>query len=325
MSKFKRTSLAAFTLAVPGILLAACGGEEESAEDFPSREVEMIIPWSPGGGSDIEGRVVAEHLEDTLDENVVVTNIDGVGGTVGMEELLQEEANGYHIGQIHEGHLVAEHTGVTSVDFTEEFTPLAAMSSADQILAVSDDFEAQSLEDFVEYGQENTIQFGGTVSGIPRVWTEQMADALEIDHEMVGYEGLGEAIQALAGGHVDAVIVDYPSASEFVEAGDMHFVAAGTDERIEQIDDVPTFQEEGYDFNMSLYRGYVAPADTPDEIVEVLGDYFEETASQDEYVDEINDLGAEVDFMGPEAYQEHLDEQDEMIQETVEEIDMEEE
>ncbi|WP_147803666.1 Bug family tripartite tricarboxylate transporter substrate binding protein [Alkalicoccus halolimnae] len=300
-------------------MLAACGGGEESIEDYPSREIEMVIPWDPGGGSDIEGRLVTEHVSNTMDNDFVVVNLPGVGGTVGLEELTEEPADGYSLGQIHEGLLVAHHSDITEINY-DSFEPIAAMSSADQILAVSSEMDVDTLEEFVEYGQNEEITFGGTVSGIPRVWVEQMARELEVDYNMVGYEGLAEAIQALAGDHVDAAIVDYPSAESFVGAGDMKFIAIGTAERIERLPDVPTFQEEGYDLTLGLNRGYVAPEGTSEEIIEYLGEQFEETANDPEYIEAVENIGAEVDYMGPADYREHLEEQDSIISDVIEEL-----
>lgn len=306
---------ATFTLMAFGF--AACGEEDgSSAENYPEREIELTIPWSPGGGSDIEGRLVAQHTEQNFDTSFVVINSPGVGGTVGLEELAEKEADGYSIGQIHEGLLVAHHTDITTINY-DTFIPIAAMSSSDQILAVPTDFEADTLEEFIAYGQENEIRFGGTVAGIPRVWVEQLGKELEINYNLVGYEGLSEAIQALSGGHIDAAIVDYSSANEFVEAGLMKFIAIGTDERVENLPDVPTFQEEGHDINMSINRGYVAPEGTDPAIIEALADAFEATAQDQAYIDAVNNVGSSVNFMGPDEYREYLDEQNELISEIV--------
>jgi tripartite-type tricarboxylate transporter receptor subunit TctC len=317
--KRKNSGLLLLTGAAAGTaLLTACGGEE-SIEDYPSREIEMVIPWDPGGGSDIEGRLVTEHVSETMDNDFVVVNLPGVGGTVGLEELTEEPADGYTLGQVHEGLLVAHHSDITPINY-DDFEPIAAMSSADQILAVSSEMDVDSLEEFVEYGQNEEITFGGTVSGIPRIWVEQMAQELDINYNMVGYEGLAEAIQALAGDHIDAAIVDYPSAESFVAAGDMDFIAIGTDERVERLPDIPTFEEEGYDLTLGLNRGYVAPEGTSEEIIEYLGEQFEETANDPAYIEAVENVGAEVDFMGPAEYREHLEEQDEIISGIIEEL-----
>ncbi|GAE27191.1 hypothetical protein JCM9140_3315 [Halalkalibacter wakoensis JCM 9140] len=307
-------------LSLTAILLAGCGSNEASVDAYPEREIEMIIPWAPGGGSDIEGRLVTEHAQNHIDTTFVNVNLPGVGGTVGLEELEEKEANGYHLGQIHEGLLVAHHSGITPINF-DNFIPIAAMSSADQILAVASHLDITTLEEFVELGQNEEIRFGGTVSGIPRVWLEQMGQELDINYNLVGYEGLGEAIQALAGGHIDAAIVDYPSARDFVEAGHMNFLAVGTQERLEHAPDVPTFTEEGYDILLSINRGYVAPIGTPQEVIDYLGQVFEDTANDQAYIEGVTSAGASVNFMGPEAYKAHLESQDAIIKAIIEEIE----
>nr|WP_289037195.1 tripartite tricarboxylate transporter substrate binding protein [uncultured Allobacillus sp.] len=300
--------------------LAACGGEkDESAEEFPSKEIEMTIPWSPGGGSDIEGRFVAEHAAEYIGEDIVPVNVPGVGGTVGLEDLSKKDADGYNIGQIHEGLLVAHHSDVTEINY-DSFEPIASLSSSDQILAVSTDLGVETLEELVEYGQSNTIQFGGTVAGIPRVWVEQMAKELGVQHNLVGYEGITEAIQALAGGHIDAAIVDYKSGIDFVKAGEINFIAIGTNERIETAPDLPTFQENGYDITMGINRGYVAPEGTPEEVIEQLEKAFEETAKDEDYIEAVENAGSTVTFMGTEEYKAYLDKQDKIISEIIEEV-----
>ncbi|WP_164215886.1 tripartite tricarboxylate transporter substrate binding protein [Virgibacillus sp. YIM 98842] len=304
------------------LFLAACG-DDDSAENFPNREIEMTIPWDPGGGSDLEGRVVTDYVSEVIGEDMVVVNVPGVGGTIGAEELSQKDANGYHIGQIHDGHLVAYHSGITDINY-DDFEPIGSMTTSYQIIAVSSDTGITSLEEFVEYGQENEINFGGTVSGIPRVWLEQVGQELDIQYNLVGYEGLGEAIQALAGGHVEAVIVDYPSSIEFVEAGHMNYIAVGTEERLDFLPDVPTFLEAGYDITFGLNRGYVAPAGTDPEIIQVLSEKFEEAAQNEEFIEEVNSLGVGVNFMNAEEYAQYLDEQNKVIEQTINELDIEE-
>lgn len=260
-----------------------------------------------------------EHASEYIGENIVPVNVPGVGGTVGLEDLTKKDADGYNIGQIHEGLLVAHHSDVTEINY-DSFEPIASMSSSDQILAVSTDMGVETLEELVEYGQENTIQFGGTVAGIPRVWVEQMAKELDVQHNLVGYEGITEAIQALAGGHIDAAIVDYKSGIDFVKADEINFVAIGTTERIETAPDLPTFQEKGYDITMGINRGYVAPEGTPEEIVEQLEKALEETSKDEDYVEAVQNAGSSVNFMGTDEYKEYLDKQDKIISDVIEEV-----
>lgn len=317
--KVLKLTIMMFIISLTGFMLVGCGGSEDAVADYPNREIQMIIPWGPGGGSDIEGRIVLDHAQNNIDTDIVAINLPGVGGTVGLEELVEKEADGYTLGQIHEGLLVAHHSEITSINF-DSFIPIASMSSSDQILAVASDLNINSLEEFVEYGKAEEVRFGGTVAGIPRVWVEQIGKELGINYNLVGYEGLTEAIQALAGGHIDAAVVDYSSASDFVEAGYMKFIAIGTKERSAKLADVETFTENGYNILLGINRGYVAPKETPQEIIDLLGEMFEKTAKDPAYIEAVEKVGANVNFMGPKAYKEYLEAQDTIIKEIIEEI-----
>ncbi len=295
---------------------------EEPAElDYPTREIEFIVPWSPGGGSDVAMRVVAEHMQKYIDQNIIIINIDGVGGTVGLEELAERPADGYTIGQVHEGLMVAHHSGITDINH-DTFEPIAAMTTTNQFVAIANHLEVDTLEEFIEYAQNNTLNMGSTIQGIPRIWAETLARELDIDINLVGYEGTGERVTALAGGHVDVIVVDYASAAEHVEAGNMKFIASATRERFELEPDLETFVEHGYDVILTINRGIVAPAGTPQEIIEYLGDVFEQTANDPEYIEAIENLGIEVDFMGPAAYLEYLQGEDANISSIMDEIEM---
>ena len=317
---FLKTVAVVMVMSLVLISLTACGGnDDDQAVSFPEREIEFIVPWAPGGGSDIEMRIAAEHAQKYLDENFVIINLPGVGGTVGLEELKEKEPNGYHVGMVHEGLLVAHHSGITEINY-DDFDPVASMSASDQYLAVATHLGVDTLEEFVAYANENTIRFGGTLAGIPRVWVEQIARALEIDYNMVGYEGLGEAITALAGGHIDAAVIDYAGGSEFVEAGNFKFIAIGTSERSEKAPDVETFVENGYDVTMSIHRGIVAPKGTPPEIIAILAEAFEQAAADPEYIEAIGNVGADISFMAADEYLEHFQRQDQIISEIIADI-----
>lgn len=292
-----------------------------NALDYPAREIELIVPWSPGGGSDVAMRIVAEHMGKYIDQNIIIVNIAGVGGTVGLEELTQRPADGYTLGQIHEGLLVSHHAGITDINY-DDFEPIAAMTSTNQYLAVANHLEIDTFDEFVEYAKANTINMGSTIQGIPRIWAEIIARELEIDLNLVGYEGTGERVTALAGGHVDAIVVDYASAAEHVKAGNMKFIASATRQRMKLTPDVETFIENGYDVLLTINRGIVAPKGTPGEIISYLENVLEQTANDAEYVEAIENLGIEVDFMGSKDYLEYLQKQDDIIGSIMAEITM---
>lgn len=278
------------------------------AEQYPDRAVEFIVPWAPGGGSDVLMRLVSNHIEPHLSQPMPVINMPGVSGTTGLADLADRENNGYTVGQVHDGFMASHHTGLTQNNW-DDYEPIAAITASPQYLTVSADSEWETFEDFVEYAQENPgeIRFGVTLGGVPHIHGAMIEEAENLSFRYVGFEGTGERIRSLVGGHIDAAMGDIASSLQFVENDDLRFLAVGHTERMHQTPDVPTFAELGYeDLNLSILRGLIAPLGTPAERIEIVAAALKALAAEEEFVTRVNNAGAEVQFMGPEEYREHL-------------------
>jgi len=293
-----------------------------SAQDYPTKPVQFIVPWSPGGGSDTLMRIVAKYLEENIGEAVPVINKPGVSGTLGLQELKEKPANGYHIGQIHEGLLAAYHVGITDLNYND-FTPVASMTNSPQFLAVRADAPYNNLEEFIEYAKANPgeISFGVTLKGIPHIWTAILESKLDTKFRYVGYEGTGERVQALAGGFIDAGPIDYASGIQFVESGKFKFIAFAAEERSGKLPDLPTFAEEGYEIIWSVQRGIVVPKGTPQDVIDVLEKGLRETAENEDFVTDVEKAGGEVKFRGQENYINYLETLDKDIAAVADQIE----
>ncbi len=279
-----------------------------SAQDYPNKPVQFIVPWSPGGGSDTLMRIVANYLEDYIGVAVPVINKPGVSGTLGLKELMDKPANGYNIGQIHEGLLAAYHVGITDINY-DSFTPVASMTNSPQFLAVRSDAPYTNLEEFIEYAKNNPgeIRFGVTLKGIPHIWAAILESKLETEFRYVGYEGTGERVQALAGGFIDAAPIDYASGIQFVESDNFKFIAFAAEERYPQLPEVPTFLENDYNVLWSVQRGIVVPKGTPQDVIDVLEEGLRQTANNENFVEDVEKAGGEVKFRGQDNYIDYLD------------------
>lgn len=278
------------------------------AEEYPEEPVEFIVPWAPGGGSDTLMRLVSNHIEPHLGQPMPVINMPGVSGTEGLAELAEREADGYTVGQVHDGFMVSHHTGLTEYNW-DDYEPIAAVTASPQYLTVSADSPWETFEEFVEYAQDNPgeIRFGVTLGGVPHLHGAMIEDAEDLQFRYVGFEGTGERIRALVGGHIDAAMGDIASSLEFVENDDLRFLAVGHSERMEQTPDVPSFQELGYaDLNLSILRGLIAPEGTPADRIEILAEAAEAMTEDEDFVTRVNNAGAEVQFMDPDEYRDHL-------------------
>lgn len=290
------------------VVLVAAVMSAGSAQDYPERPVQFIVPWSPGGGSDVLMRLVSNHVQPYLGAELPIINMPGVSGTVGLLEASQRRPNGYTVAQVHEGLLVAHHTGITPLNW-DDFDPVASMTSSPQFLVVNASSPWQTFEEFVEHAKANPgeIRMGVTLGGIPHVHAAMIEEAAEIEFRYVGHEGTGERIRAVVGNNIDAAIGDIASALEFVRNGDLRFLATGSTERLPQTPEVPTLQELGYDLELSVNRGIVAPKGTPEERIAVLEEAFRNLAEDEEFIASINRAGgAEVVFRDSDAFGEYL-------------------
>ncbi|WP_375259322.1 Bug family tripartite tricarboxylate transporter substrate binding protein [Citreimonas sp.] len=288
-------------------LALATGAVPAAAQDYPERPVEFIVPWSPGGGSDTLMRLVANNIEPYLGVEMPVINMPGVGGTVGLQEASRREANGYTISQVHEGLLAATATGLTELAW-DDFDPIALMTSSPQYLVASADQPFDTLQGMVDYAKENPgdLTIGVTLGGVPHLHAAMIAEAYDIDWRYVGYEGTGERIRALVGGNLDLAIGDISSALQFVENGDLVFLATGAPERLEQTPDVPTFMEEGADLDLAITRGIVMPKGSPEEARDTMEQALMELSEDETFVEQVNNAGAEVAFRGQDDYTAYL-------------------
>lgn len=299
----------ALTAAAGSMLALGCASASAQEATYPEDSVEFIVPWGPGGGSDILMRLVSNHIEDHLGQALPVINMPGVSGTVGLADLAERPDDGYTVGQVHDGFLVSHHTGLTPLNW-DDFEPVGSITASPQYLTVNPDKGWETMEDFVDYARENPgeVRFGVTMGGVPHLHAAMIAEAEDLEFRYVGFEGTGERIRALVGGHIDAAMGDIASSNQFVENDDLSFLAVGHTERMAQTPDVPTMMELGYeDLQLSILRGLIAPKGTPDDRIEVLAEALEATSNDEDFVSAINNSGAEVQFMGPDDFRAHLE------------------
>ncbi|SDG55626.1 Bug family tripartite tricarboxylate transporter substrate binding protein [Alloyangia pacifica] len=303
-----RTGFAALLAAATMIAAPA------SAQDYPDHPVEFIVPWSPGGGSDTLMRLIAGNIAPYLGTEMPIINMPGVGGTVGLREASRRANDGYTISQVHEGLLVATETGITDLAW-DDFEPIALMTSSPQYLVVHPTEDYSDFEEFVTYAKAHPgeITMGVTLGGVPHLHAAMIEQAYGLQFQYVGYEGTGERVRALVGGNLDAAIGDISSSKQFVDNGDLQFLAVGSTERAAEAPDVPTFAELGADLELQVTRGIVMPKDAPQEARDKMEAALEELSKDETYIEQTNNAGAAVMFRGQEAYSAYLAKLDETV------------
>lgn len=271
--------------------------------DYPNRPIKLIVPWSPGGGSDTLMRITAKHAEKYLGASVAVVNKPGASGTVGLEEALKAEPDGYTLAMVHEGLPTAYQLDVTDINY-DDFVPIALMTYSPQYLVVHNNAPWNTLREFLDYAKENSVSVGATMGGIVYFWMTGLEDVTNVKFNYVGYEGTGERVKALLGKHIEAIPADWASVGEYVKAGDLKLLAAMTEERLSTTPTVKTAEEYGVDLNFewSVNRGWVGLPGMDEEKVEVIEEALKKTANDPEYIEAVRKAGGLVKFRGQKGF-----------------------
>lgn len=310
------------------LLTAACGEATEAEETFPDGPVEMVIPYPPGGGSDVLFRLIAEYAEEELGENIVPVNMEGASATVGSRHVRDADADGYTILGIHQVAAAAYHTNIVDYGF-EAFEPIALTTATPHLPSVSADFAEEhgieDLQDFLDYVEENPdeMTWAFTTGSEDHYTIAAILDAAGLDPtslNYVNYDGTGPQYSALVSGEVDGMTGDYASAEGYIEDGDLVPLGIVYDERDPNLPDLPTLAEQGIDFSLTVDRGFLAPEGTPEEHIEILEEAFRGAIENPEFQESVEELGSYPNFMGADEYQEHIEELDSAMQELADQM-----
>jgi tripartite-type tricarboxylate transporter receptor subunit TctC len=262
-------------------LMFMVAGCSENAGVFPNKNIELVVPSSAGGGNDVLFRAVQDAItkENLVEENTVVANKPGGGGEVAWQ----------HISKQKDGHSIALTTSLLLTNELreqsdlsyEELTPIATLASEWLVLAVNAKKDLNSLDDVLDQLLENPkslkLAFGPSLGGDHHLLFLQAAVEAGIDPselDIMVYEGGGEVTNALLGGHVDVVTHGVAALKDHHEAGSVKILAVSSDERIDELPDVPTFTEEGLEIVFPHWRGVVGPPNMTEDEVKYWEDTF---------------------------------------------------
>ncbi len=243
------------------------GGEQGA---FPNGNIQIIVPYSAGGGGDTVARILADGLGDELDVQINVINREGAGGELGIAEIAASDADGYTLGVFgYPDNFVLEHTRDTDFTF-DDLEYLAAFDDMPMGIFAGPGSEFETIEDIIAYGEANpggiTIGESGAL-GLLHVLA--FSDHLGIETSPVNFEGGGELMNAILGAHVDLASTSSMSHDPIMDGGG-HPIGFAAAERMDMFPDVPTFKELGFDLEMGVSRVLVVPAGVPDEVKTVL-------------------------------------------------------
>ena len=284
----KRLAVALLLLVVAFAPAALLGQTE-----FPKGPITYIIPFNPGGQSDVEARLQQPYLEKILGVPIVVTYMPGAGGALAWTKFAQAKPDGYSVCGINIPHIILQPLSQKDAAFkTEDLQPLCLFESTPIGLAVKKDSKINSLKEFIDFARANpgkiTVGISGKFSG-HHMASLQFMKITEGKLTLVTFTGAAPQVTALLGGHVEAI---WGNSSDLVGyQGQMKILAIGTEKRMNTLPDVPTFQELGMKFYPRIDRGVAVPRGTPPDIAAKLEKAFLETVNKEEYHSKIIKAG----------------------------------
>jgi len=300
-------------LRAAAVLLGLAGAWQARAQDYPNRPIMPVIPFAPGGSTSIVGRVIADKMSQLLGQGIVVDNRPGAGGTVGTKAVAKSEPDGYTI--------LLGYTGTLAIgpslyrdagyDPRKSFAPIGMIGNAPSVLAVHPTFPVNTVAELIAYARANPgkVNFGSAgVGSVNHITGEYFARSAGITLVHIPYKGTGPALTDLLGGHIPMALAPIPAVHANVTAGLLRALAVTGKTRSGLLPDVPTISEAGLTgFEASLYYGLVAPAGTPQAIIERLSKALQAALVSDEVKKQLALDGTEITFGTPEEYAAFID------------------
>jgi tripartite-type tricarboxylate transporter receptor subunit TctC len=263
--------MAALLLVAGGIVEAAV-----AAENYPARPIRFIVPFPPGGGTDIYARIIGPKLAEALRQQVVIDNRAGAAGALGAEVAARAPADGYTIwiGQVSNLVIVPALRAKLSYDPIRDFAPITLISKAPSVMVVNADSPIASIRDLVAAAKSSPGKLTYATAGVgssSHIAGELFKQTAGIDVTHVPYKGASPAMIDLRGGRVTYMGTSLASAAQFVKEGKIRAIATTGAKRARMLPDVPTVAEQGYaGFESVSWLGMLAPASVPRAIIDRL-------------------------------------------------------
>lgn len=295
-------------LALLAAVLLPCGAQAQPS-DFPSHAVTVIVPFSAGGTADVLARVLAEKVGAELGRPVIVDNKSGGDGIIGAQAAARAKPDGYTLLQVSTAHVILPSLRQDiSYDWRRDFVPVFGASGVPQAVVVSGKSNIHTLADLATAARAMPAGInyasGGTGS-ISHLTAARLVQALKLRATHIPFRGLSNAVQAVLGEQVQFTVVNMPDVIEQVKAGSLRLLAVTSEQRLPYLPNVPTLAEQGFaDATVSSWSAYVAPANTPPEIVERLRAAYARAAADPAVRERLGKLGLAFKLMtGPELGQ----------------------
>jgi tripartite-type tricarboxylate transporter receptor subunit TctC len=283
-----------------------------AAQTYPTKPVKLIVPFAPGGTTDIVARTISERFAAAFGQPLIVENRAGGGGVVGAYEVAKATPDGYTLGMATVSTTAANPAinPRTPYDPTKDFTPIINLAATPNVIAVHPTFPAKDYKGFIDTLKKNPGKYSYATSGtggIGHLQTELYKSLTGTFITHIPYRGAGPALNDVVGGQVPMIFDNMPSALPFIKDGKLIPIVVSAPQRLSQLPNVPTFAELGLaPVNRMAYYGIVAPPGTPKDIVEKIHAAAIKTLQDPNVRKRIEDTGSIVLGNKPEEFAEQI-------------------
>jgi tripartite-type tricarboxylate transporter receptor subunit TctC len=260
-------------LAAAALMIAACAAH---AQNYPVKPVRLVVPFAPGGSSEIIARSVAQRLSENTGQQFVVENRPGGAGNIAMQEVARAEPDGYTLMLGHVGTLAMNPAMFAKLPYdpNRDFAPVSLIAIVPNIFVVNASLPVKNLAEFIALAQAQpgSINYGSAGNGSAgHLAFEYLKMVTKVELVHVPYRGTGPMLTDLLGGQTQATSAGTPPLLPHIKSGKLRAFAVGTPQRVSSLPDVPTVAEQGYPgFETSQWYGIIVPAKTPDAIIKKL-------------------------------------------------------
>jgi tripartite-type tricarboxylate transporter receptor subunit TctC len=287
--------------------LPAVAQNDAAVKNYPDKPIRLVIPFPPGGATDVIGRIMAQELSKTIGQQVVPDNRAGDSGNIGADMVAKSAPDGYTLlmGAL-TSHSINSNLDKDRIKYNleKDFTPVAIVGVVPLVFVVNPSVPVKNMKEFIAYAKANPgkLTFASSGAGAPqRLAMEMFRYQLGLDLLHVPYKGSGPAMTDLVGGQVLSMSETVPAALQFIQAGQLRALAVTTNKRISQLPDVPTITEATGlpNFDVVSMFGIEAPAGTPKSIIYKLSAEIRSILQRPDVQERMLAAGVYVNYLSP--------------------------
>jgi len=314
------------TLAGLGVVLVLIFATPAGAapNSFPDKTVRIIVPAAVGGAVDITTRLIAEKMSKNLGQQVIVENRAGADALIGTRYVKTSRPDGYTLLAQANGFMLLPHLrDDTGYNPLGDFTGIGWMIRSPMVMLVRTGEPSSSVKDFIQRAKTNNFSFAsGGISAPPHVAASMFLQKQGLKLTSALYRGNGAALPDVVAGRVTMIFDAYQSSAPYIQSHRLKALAVTSGKRITPLQDIPTFKEQGFDYEFTLWIGLLAPTGTPADAIQKLSASLKFAMSDPELKKRFINEGSDLTFITPTGFNEYLKEEGEKMTHLVKQLNL---